>query len=141
MIIIAGCRSNRIRHANSRTPDGTISFYSVKGSSNSSSSGFYAEVDSNGTRIFYSFYPVEILKTKENQKVVKYSLYCGTHPQSADPNIFQSFTALDWRVLRMGDSIARLKGLTIKGISDCNGFELEIYQLHGWPEGKKFKPL
>ena len=139
--VIPGCRSHRIQHVSLSVQGGTITFYSLKSPTASSRASLYAEVDSNGTRTFYSFYPDNILKTKEDQREVKYSLYCGTHPQSGDANIFQRFTTLDWKVFGMGDSLARLKGWKVKRAGDCQGFELEIYLLHGWPERKEFKPL
>ena len=101
----------------------------------------YADVDSSGTRMFYSFYEGDILKTKESNKGVKYSLYCGKHPFTNDPQVFQRLSLLDQEVLRKGDSILHVLQLKRKDFSECAGFELEVFQLHGWPKGKKFGPL
>jgi hypothetical protein len=135
---------------NENSSFGTIEYYHVTNSEKHNSASLYAMIDSNGVKIFYSFYPGEIRKTKANEKNVKYSLSFkdakvnnGTRPESffQDPTFFQAFSSLDSLVFIKAEALGNPLNLQIQNWRDGQSFGIEIYYHHGWPKGAKFKPL
>jgi hypothetical protein len=74
----------------SHTQFGKIKFYSVNAKwGDSTIKKVYADIDSNGTRIFYSFYPDIVLKPEEVAKQIGYRLFFNKLPGNYNSDHFR----------------------------------------------------
>jgi hypothetical protein len=127
----------------SYTQFGKLKFYSQKVDwGDSTIKKVYADIDSNGTRIFYSFYPDMVIKTEEVAKQVGYRLLFDKLPLNHDSVHFQQLSSLDTLVFSKATTLFSMLGYSyLKKLDGAIGFSVEIYYIHGFPKNKKFQPM
>jgi hypothetical protein len=140
---ICSCTSNKKLIAKSWTEFGRIKFYEVKSLSDKFSlMKLYADVDNNGIRRFYSFYPKGIVMTDESAKNLSYTVLFKPLPDSFDSSSYHRFSKLDTLVLNKAETLLRISEFShLKRIKGATGYEIEVYYLHGFPKNKRFAPL
>jgi hypothetical protein len=126
-----------------KTSYGKIKFYGVHSIKDKPKVDMvYADVDSNGLKMYYSFYPNNIVKTVDSAKVLSYTAFYGKLPENYDKNIFQKFTHLDSLVLKKADTLFGSLGYKhLKKWAGAEAFIIEVNYYHGWPKHRKFQPL
>ncbi len=141
--LLFSCSSSKKLIGKTQTEYGRIKFYSVSAKDdNSSIKKVYADVDSNGTRIFYSFYPDIILKTEELAKQVGYRLLFDKLPENYNKTHFRLPSSLDTLVFSQAEALFRKLGFShLKKLKGAEGFSIEVFYMHGFPKNKKFQPL
>lgn len=127
----------------SHTQYGNLKFYTVNSRSGDSTiKKVYADLDSNGTKIFYSFYPDIVLKTEEVNKQVGYRLLFNKLPDNYNSNHFRQLSSLDTLVFSKATTLFKTLGYShLKKLEGAEGFSIEIYYMHGFPKNKKFQPM
>jgi|GEM_PF-1490023 hypothetical protein len=140
---ICSCTSNKKLIGKSRTEFGKIKFFVVNSPNDKSSvSKLYADVDSNGIRRYYSFYPEGIMMTDERAKNRSYNVLFKQLPDNFDSNVYHSFSKLDTLVFDKAERLLESSEYShLKSVKGATGYEIEIYYLHGFPKNKKFVPL
>lgn len=140
---ICSCASNRKLIEKSQTEYGRIKFYAVKSPNDTSSIiKLYADVDSNGTRRYYSFYPKGIVMTDERAKNASYTVLFKQLPDNFDSNVYNHFSKLDTLVFDKAEVLLENPDYShLKSPKGATGYEIEIYYLHGFPKNRKFQPL
>lgn len=140
---ICSCKNGRELIGKSRIEYGRIKFYAIKVPGGKSSvSKLYADVDSNGIKRYYSFYPDRILMTDERAKERSYTLVFQQLPNNYDSNVYHRLSSLDTFVFSKGKKILATPEYShLKGPEGATGYEIEIYYMHGFPKKRKFQPL
>lgn len=140
---ISSCVSHSKLIGKSETDFGRIRFYLVNASDdNTSVSKVYADVDSNNIKRYYSFYPDRILMTDQRAKNLSYTVTSQKLPGNYDTNVYHRFSRLDTLVFRKAQEIIDTSTYSyLKGLQDAEGYIIEVNYYHGFPKGKKFKPL
>jgi hypothetical protein len=114
-----------------------VKFYSLTNSDNRSQiKKIIADVDSAGYKYYYSFYPGTLILTTQYSPQTKLELaYAGTVG-------FRPFTQLDSLIVAEANKIFASNSLdSFKVYTKGAGFQEEIYFIHGWPKGRRFRPL
>jgi hypothetical protein len=114
-----------------------VKFYSLaENGSKSKIKKIYAEVDSSGHKAFYSFYPNSLLVTTDRSPQTMLTLvYAGAEG-------YRPFTTFDSLIVEQANryfASRRLGSFMIR--NEGAGFQEVIYFLHGWPKGRKLRPL
>jgi hypothetical protein len=140
---VCSCTSNKKLIEKSQTEFGSIKFYAVKSPNDKSSViKLYADVDSNGIRRFYSFYPKGIVMTDERAKNLSYAVLFKPLPDIFDSNAFRRFSKLDTFVFDKAETVLKSSEyFHLKSAKGATGYEVEVYYLHGFPKNGKFHPL
>lgn len=140
---ICSCASNSRILGKSQTEYGKVKFYAVSKSGDKSSiSKIYADVDSNGIKSYYSFYPDRIVMTNERAKGLSYTVLFQPIPKNYDSNIYRPFSPLDTLVLSQAKTFLNTTECShLKSPEGYTGFEIEVNYFHGSPKGRRFKPL
>lgn|SRR5690348_18455973 len=137
------CTTNKKLIEKNWTEFGRIKFYQVKSPTDKSSvTKLYADVDSNGNRRFYSFYPKGIMMTDERAKNASYTVLFKRLPDNFDSNVYNHFSKLDTLVFDKAKVLLEKPDYShLKSPNGATGYEIEIYYLHGFPKNRRFKPL
>jgi hypothetical protein len=140
---ICSCTSNKKLIGKSRTEFGRIKYYAVNSSNDKSSAiKLYADVDSNGIRRYYSFYPKGIVMTDERAKNLSYTVLFKQLPDHFDSNAYHGFSELDTLVFYKAETLLENPDYShLKSPKGATGYEIEVYYLHGFPKNKRFVPL
>jgi hypothetical protein len=140
---IYSCASNSRLLGKSQTKYGKVKFYAVSTSGNKSFvSKIYAVVDSNGIKRYYSFYPDRIVMTDERAKGLSYTVLFQRLPNTYGSSIYRPLSPLDTLVLSQAKTFLNTTEYShLKSPKGYTGFEIEVNYLHGFPRGRKFKPL
>lgn len=140
---ICSCYSNRTLIGKSQTEFGRSKFYEVKSpSDNSKLDKVYVDIDSNGIKRFYSFYPDMIIMTDERAKNRSYTVIFQKLPDNYDTNVYHRFSKLDTIVFDKAiNLIDTTKYSVLSRLKGAEGYLIEINYYHGFPKGKKFQPL
>jgi hypothetical protein len=140
---LCSCASGGKLLSKNQTPYGSIKFYAVPSSTDKSAiSKVYADVDSNGTKMYYSFYPDRIVKTEQKAKQLSYTVSYDKLPDNYNSNIYCQFSPLDTLVLSRADALFQtLNYSSLKKSKGAEAFTIEVNYYHGWPKNKKFQPL
>jgi hypothetical protein len=114
-----------------------VKFYSLAEKDNKSKiKKIYADVDSSGRKSFYSFYPNSLLVTTDRSPQTMLTLVY------ADAEGYRPFTTFDSLIVDQANKLFASKGLDSFVVRmRAAGFQEVIYFLHGWPKGRKLKPL
>ena len=137
------CVSNSRLIGKSETEFGRIKFYLANASVNNTPvSKIYAEVDSNNIKRYYSFYPDRIVMTDERTKNLSFTFTSQKIPDNYDANVYHRFSTLDTFVFGKAQEIIDTTTYSyLKGLQTAEGYFIEVNYYHGFPKGKKFKPL
>lgn len=140
---IFSCISNKKLIEKSRTEFGRIKFYVINSPNDKSSIiPLYADVDSNGIRRYYSFYPKGIVMTDERAKNLSYTVLFKQLPDNFDNNAYHRFSKLDTLVFDKADVLFGSSEYShLKSLKGATGYAIEVYYLHGFPKSRKFQPL
>jgi hypothetical protein len=127
----------------SHTEYGKVKFFAVSTSDvKASISKIYADVDSNGVKKYYSFYPDRIVMTDESAKELSFTVLFQRLPDNYDSNIHRPLSPLDTLVLSQAKTFLNsTKYSHLKYPKGYTGFQIEVNYLHGFPKGRKFRPL
>lgn len=140
---IFNCASNSRLIGKSQTEYGRINFYAVNVSGDKSSvSKVYADVDSNGIKRYYSFYPDRIVMTDERAKGLSYTILFQQLPDNYDSNIYRHLSSSDTLVFSKAKTSLKTSEYShLKNPEGATGYEIEVYYMHGSPKKRKFQPL
>ena len=140
---ICSCTSSKKLIEQSRTEFGRIKIYAVNSPDNKYSIiKLYAEIDSNGIKRYYSFYSKGIIMTDERAKNLSYNVLFKQLPNNFDGNIYQRFSKFDTLVFDKVEMLLKRSEYShLKSVKGSNGYEIEVYYLHGFPKDRKFQPL
>lgn len=140
---IFSCASNRKLIEKTQTEFGSIKFYVVNTSSDKSNvDKIYADVDSNGIKRFYSFYPDKVVMTDERTKALSYTVTFQQLPEKYDSNIFHGFSRWDTLVFSKAKTFFETSGYSrLKALTGAKSYEIEVNYVHGFPKNEKFEPL
>ncbi len=140
---MCSCGSNSRLIGKSQGEYGKVKFFAVSTSDGKASiSKMYADVDSNGVKKYYSFYPDRIVMTDESAKELSFTILFERLPDNYDSNIHRPLSPLDTLVLSQAKTFLNTtKYSHLKYPKGCTGFQIEVNYLHGFPKGRKFRPL
>jgi hypothetical protein len=140
---ISSCVSHSRLIGTSETDFGRIRFYLVDASDdNTSVSKVYANVDSNNIKKYYSFYPDKIVMRDQRAKNLSYKVTSQKIPDNYDTKVYHRFSRLDTLVFGKAKEIVDTSTYSyLKGLQGAAGYFIEVNYYHGFPKGRKFKPL
>jgi hypothetical protein len=140
---MCSCASNSRLIGKSQGEYGKVKFFAVSTSDGKASiSKIYADVDSNGVKKYYSFYPDRIVMTDESAKELSFTILFERLPDNYDSNIHRPLSPLDTLVLSQAKTFLNTtKYSHLKYPKGYTGFQIEVNYLHGFPKGRKFRPL
>jgi hypothetical protein len=143
IISICSCARHKNLIGRSHTEYGRIKFYAIMASGdNFSVSKVYADVDSNGIKRYYSFYPDKIMMTDERAKGLSYAVLFRNLPDNYDSNNYRLLSPFDTSVLKKAKRFLNTSKYSfLKSPEGATGYEIEVNYLHGFPKNRKFQPL
>jgi hypothetical protein len=140
---LCSCTSSKKLIGKSQTEYGRIKFYAVNaGGDKNFISKVYADVESSGVKRYYSFYPKGIMMTDERAKNLSYTVLFQQLPAKYDSNAYRSLSPLDTFVFSKSKTLMKSpKYSYLRSPEGATGYEIEVYNLHGFPKNRKFQPL
>ena len=142
-ITILSCSTNSRLIGENEITNGSIKFFKTNTNGHKSYiSKVYADVNNNGIKKYYSFYPDRIIMTDERAKNISYKVIFHKLPDNYDTNIYRQFSKLDTLVfVQMRNLLETSKYSHLKKLEGALGYEIEVNYYHGFPKDKKFLPL
>lgn len=139
---LCSCAGGKNLIEKTQTEFGRIKFHAVNSPNDKSSAlKLYADVDSNGIKRYYSFYPEGIVMTDERAKNLSYTVLFKL-PDSFDSNVYHRLSRLDTLVFDKAEALLESSEYShLKSLKGATGYEIEVSYLHGFPKNKRFKPL
>jgi hypothetical protein len=143
IVSICSCASNKKMIEKSQTEFGAIKFFAVKAQGDKLSIiKLYADVDSNGIKRYYSFYPKGVVMTDERAKQLSYTVLFKQFPENFNKNNYHHFSRLDTLVFDKAEILLKSSKYShLKSLKGANGYEIQVYYMHGFPKNKKFETL
>jgi len=142
LLMFTGCTGRRLI-ARNKSDFGIIRFYddgSKAGGKNREK--IYALMTTKGVRQYFSFYPDKVVMTTKAAKHLSFTLSFEEIPKNHNPLNYGSLSSLDSIVFILARKLIDSSQFNIiKRLPEAKVFLIEVNYYHGFPKGKRFRPL